>query len=326
MSALLQGMAALLLTAFASAQDAHAEAVPGTPLQKNEVRDELGRTVTYYVSQPPTRAPILLMVQGSGCARVLNRQGANTYSTLFNLVPYASEGRFTVVAVEKPFSGSRPGSSGSGSGTALSCTEEFNRDFTAETWLVALQATLKEVRQLPWVDPARTLVLGFSEGAVMAALLAFRDGLVTDVAAVSGSGTTQLFDLLHGAYQKCPDASPCLAEVERQARAIQADPSNATAFAWGHPYKRWGSFFGVDPAVLLMQSKARVYWAFGMADTSVPAASHESAIARLTIAGADLTVRRVPNGGHSLDVPDEKPYAGLDRELRKALDWFWRGK
>jgi len=129
------------------------------------------------------------MIQGSGCNQVMRISPSGSVSTLYNFLPYAAEGKFTVMAVEKPAAG--PVASGS-EGTARQCSAAFNADFTADRWLVALQAALADARRLPWVDRRRTLVFGHSEGAVMADLLAGVDQTVTDVVSIGGSGTTQL--------------------------------------------------------------------------------------------------------------------------------------
>jgi predicted esterase len=311
--------------AWAGEPQTQGHPVPGTALDQHEVVDGLGRTITYYISHPkkPT-APILLMIQGSGCDRVVNIKKSDSFTTLYNLVPYAQEGKFTVVAVEKPFSGTPSGVMSGGS--ARPCSAKFNADFTAERWLAALRAALDDARKAPQVDSRRTLVFGFSEGAVMADMLAGRDEGITDVIAMGGSGTTQLFDFVALAYRRCFDTSVCLAEIERDVQAINANPDSATEFAWGHPYKRWSSFFRVDPGDELLHGRARIYIAFGTADESVPPLSEEVAIAKLRVAGRAVTVRRVPNAGHTLSEGASTDYHDMDNEYRAALDWFWAGR
>lgn len=295
--------------------------VPGQPIERHVVADRLGRQVIYYTGHPATPAPILLMIQGSGCAPVMLPAAAGGGSSLYNFLPYAAERRFTVIAVEKPFAGTAEGARG----TANGCSPEFNADFTAERWLAALQAALADARRLPWADPRRTLVFGHSEGAVMADLLAGGDPRITDVVSIAGTGTTQLFDFLALAYQRCFDRAACIADVEGQARAIVANPESATDFAWGHPYRRWTSFFRVDPAAALLASRARIYLAFGTADQNVPPLSGELIVARLLSAGRAVTVRRVIDGDHSLMPPGARDYSATDAEYRRALDWFWAG-
>jgi pimeloyl-ACP methyl ester carboxylesterase len=315
------GFGLALLAATPAPAQSVGTPIPRTALERHQIGDRLGRQVTYYVSHPATPAPLMLMIQGSGCEPVMHVADAGSYSSMYNLIPYAGQGRFTVIAVEKPFSGAAPGQRPGG---AQGCSAEFNADFTAESWLVALQASLADARRLPWVDRRRTLVFGTSEGAVMASLLAGSDEMVTDAIVIGGSGTTQLFDFLVFAYQNCFDRSPCIAEVERRVRAIQAAPQSATDFAWGHPHKRWTSFFGVDPGGALLRSRARVYVAFGTQDASVPALSQELIVARLMSAGRDVTVRRVADAGHGLTSTGAGDWSEVDREYGLALDWFWR--
>lgn len=306
------------LSVLALALPAHGRLLAGTNVDQSEVTDDLARVVTYYVSRPKeAQAPILLMIQGSGCSRVLEEKLGNVTSTVFNLMPQASEGRFTVVAVEKPHSIVVPG------GVATGCTAAFNADFTAERWLVALQAALRDARKSPWVDPKRTLVFGHSEGAVMAAMLAARDHTITDVISIGGSGTTQLFDFVASAYRRCFDVAACLADIDRDLDAINAKPDSPTDFAWGHPHKRWSSFLRVDPGAELLRSNARIYMAFGTNDESVAPLSAEHAIARLRLASREVTVRRVPNAGHSLADSPNTMLPDMRREYKAAFDWFW---
>jgi dipeptidyl aminopeptidase/acylaminoacyl peptidase len=290
-----------------------------TPIERREIKDGTGRSITYFIGHPKHPAPLVLMIEGSGCVPVMHFGASpdETYTTLFDFLPFAAEGNFTVMAVEKPFTGmvgrEQPG-------TALSCSPAFNADFTAESWLAALRAALTDARRQPWVDQSRTMVIGESEGAVMASLLAGHDNSITDVALIGGSGTTQLFDFVAFAYRRCADVSPCLSQIQSQVAAIKADPTSSTLFAWGHPYKRWSSFFQVDPSEELLRSSARVYLVFGTSDDAVPPLSEEIAVAKLTAAGRDVTVRRVPNGAHNLSQMGD--HSNIDNEYRKILAWF----
>ena len=291
-----------------------------SPFERRMVDDASGRHITYYISRPhAARAPILLMIQGSGCSLALTTgPDGEASSSVFNLLPFASEGQFTTVVVEKPFAGPAAGVPVPANG----CSAAFNANFTADSWLAAIQASLHDARTSSWVDPRRTLVFGGSEGAVMAALLAEADPTVTDVIALGGSGTTQAYDFIVNAYATCFDVPRCLAQVEAQLHAITAMPDSATEFAWGHPFKRWTSFFKADPAEALMHSRARVYVGFGTADRSVPALSQEIMVAKLLAAGRDVTVRRVPDAGHSMGNPGPHEFEQVNQEYRAALAWF----
>jgi pimeloyl-ACP methyl ester carboxylesterase len=313
----------VLLLASHAAWAQPAGPVAGTPFVRHAVTDSSGRRVTYLISTPKAaQAPLLLRIQGSGCSPVMSVSQGTVFSSEFNLVQMAGEGRFAVMVVEKPFAGQTTDVRGE----ATQCSAAFNADFTAESWLVALQASLRDARAASRVDPRRTLVMGASEGAVMATLLAAADPAVTDVVAIGGSGTSQAYDFIVNAYTTCFDVPRCLAQFEERARAIALKPDSATDFAWGHPYKRWTSFFRADPADALLRSRARVYIAFGTADRSVPALSQEIMVAKLLVAGRDVTVRRVPDAGHSLTFGNQHDAENMDREYAAALAWFWRGQ
>ncbi len=289
---------------------------PPPEFEAHHVTDGLGRDITYYVSHPPKPAPLLLLIQGSGCIPAWTRDSqGRVASTIFMAWPAQREARFTVLIVDKPFAtdGSNP------PGTALGCSRAFNRDFSADRWLQALLASLTDARRLPWVDRSRTLVFGHSEGSIMAALVAGHDPEVTDVVAFSGSGTNQLFDLFAQAYERCFDRSACLKDLEDQARAINAKPDSGDDFAWGHPYKRWSSFFRVFPEQELLHSKARVYIGGGTSDRNMPVLSMEVAAAALIGAGRDVTVRRAPDADHALN----SATTTTESEYRRALAWFW---
>jgi pimeloyl-ACP methyl ester carboxylesterase len=295
--------------------------IVGTSFERRMIVDETGRKITYYISRPKTiPAPLMMMIQGSGCIPVINEQQGRAYSTVFDMLPFGQEGLFTVVVVEKPFSGTNEVQN---AGAGQTCSAAFNDDFTADSWLRALRASLQDARKSPWVDQKRTLVFGHSEGAVMATMLAANDDRITDVVAIGASGTTQLYDFIVHAYHACFDVPRCLADVERNARAIVRNPNSSTDFAWGHPFKRWTSFFRVDPSEELLHSKARVYIAFGTADNAVPALSQEISVAKLLIAGRDITVRRIPDADHGLRLTGATDFSDTDKEYRAALNWFW---
>jgi pimeloyl-ACP methyl ester carboxylesterase len=291
------------------------------PLERLSTQDNSGRTINYYVSHPSKPAPIMLLIQGSGCEPVMIRDTrGQVLSSLYSLLPVAAEGRFTVVAVEKPFANASP------SGP---CSERFNADFTAQSWLAALKAALQSARKLSWVDGRRTLVFGHSEGAVMAALVAGDDPKVTDVVALGMTGESQLFDLVAQAYQNAGSTAGKIQGVD-DVYATVADilerPNSATDMAWGHPYRRWSSFFRASPVDALLNSRARIYIASGTDDRSVPILSTELAIAKLTLAGRDLTVRRVADADHSLSVEQNGEWKGTETEYYRAREWFWRAK
>jgi hypothetical protein len=70
------------------------------------VTDASGRQITYLISRPKAAsAPLLLRIQGSGCSPVLSVRPDGVFTSEFNLVQLAREGRFATMVVEKPYAG-----------------------------------------------------------------------------------------------------------------------------------------------------------------------------------------------------------------------------
>lgn len=295
------------------------KSVPGSSFTSYDVSLPGGRSITYHLSRAPeVDAPLLVMIQGSGCDAVINVQGGGSYSTIFNLFVYAQEQRFSVMAVEKPHSGVVQ------NGDQQGCSTKFYEDFSAESWLAALTSSINDARKKLGGKNKSTLIIGFSEGATMATLLASHDNKVSDVVLIGASGVTQIFDFIARDYNKCFDVSKCLSALDHELSEIYLDPSSTSKFKWGHTHKRWSSFFEVDPSNELLKSNARLYLVFGTSDDSTPPISQEIIYAKMKSARKDITVRRVADAGHGLMGPYDQNMDGLDSELAKALDWYWK--
>ncbi|HEX6838567.1 MAG TPA: hypothetical protein VF334_18445 [Polyangia bacterium] len=82
-------------------------------------------------------------------------------------------------------------------GTAEGCSAEFLREHMLSRWAEAVAAAIRSAVKLPEVDPRRLLVVGWSEGGIVAARVAAdHPRMVTHVASLAGGGPTQLFDLV----------------------------------------------------------------------------------------------------------------------------------
>jgi pimeloyl-ACP methyl ester carboxylesterase len=285
-----------------------------------------GPAIEYYISKPARPSSLILYIQGSGCAPAFVETQPGVYaSTVFSLTTTAHKGGHAVMIVDKPYAEKQQPRA---AGTANYCSAAFNRYFAVEPWVRQISLALNHALKRPWVKQGRTLVIGISEGATTAAALAAADDAVTDVALVGGSGPGQLFDFVAGAYasgKNDTERLQGLQSIEARLRDIQAAPEDASKFAWGHPYKRWSSFFKASSLRNLMRSRARVYLVSGMADTNVPILSTEILYSELASAGRDVRFRRVPDADHMLlprgaDFAESFPL--LESEYARILDWF----
>lgn len=345
----------LLAAAVASAQPDGGNSVPRSPdgsvdvarlppfgYTPATVTDRLGRTVEYYISGSGGSAlPLVLFIHGSGCASVFGlTPDGKVYGGLQNLVLGERGESVRVMVVEKPgvnFADAPPNP-----GTAEGCPEAFLFEHTAERWTEALRAALADALARPaadtGIDASQVLVMGHSEGADMAAHLtdainAERPGAVTHTALLAGAGITQLFDMIHLAWAERSDDEPL---EDRSARvqsvldtwdAIAADPDSISAFAWGHPHRRWSGFLSKSPAASLERiaresPDTRLFLAHGTEDASSPIESFDAALARVLVAGGKPEVRRIPGADHALAIKGQEAADGLRGVMSEAVDWF----
>jgi pimeloyl-ACP methyl ester carboxylesterase len=294
---------------------------PATPASigflRFTTRDSLGRSITFYLSQPPKKAadrlPVILFVPGSGCQSLFRKRGDVIFGGLQNLMLSAAKGRARVLAVEKPGvnfldAPRRPGS-------AEGASEEFLKEHTLSRWAEANAAAVRAVWTLPDIDPSRTLVVGHSEGGIVVARVAAELPKVTHVASLAGGGPTQLFSLAETFGS---------ASVFAEWTKIQKDPESVTKSWLGHPYRRWSSFCSSSVAEELARSKARVYLAQGSRDTSQPPTGHDVLMAELRSKGRDVVAERPEGVDHAFGKPDDSPGppAGMQAVFGRVVDWF----
>ena len=116
-----------------------------------------------------------------------------------------------------------------GSGCQSLFTKPGDKEHTLPRWAEANAAALKAAWTLPGVDAGRTLVIGHSEGAIVAARVAADLPGVTHVASLAGGGPTQLFSLAELASRPRPDGGTAAiqgAGLPRPQHERRGDPRN----------------------------------------------------------------------------------------------------
>ncbi len=272
----------LLLWALAPAAG---ESVAGTPFERYSLD---GGKLTYYLSERAAgRAlPLILFVQGTGCGSLFVREGGRVLSGLQSLLHEAAGERALVMVVEKPGvqfldNPERPGDS-------KNCRAEFVRDYSLDTWARTLARALDAVRKLPGVDRKRTLLVGHSEGAIVAMRVSNLAAGVTHVAALSGGGPVYLFHMAEFFRKKGLDPEkevyPCWNEVRK-------DPSSTTRFCWGQTFRQWSSFMRTSLMQEALASKSALYFGHGSGDEQNPVTAYD-------VLRAELAARVAAALGH----------------------------
>jgi pimeloyl-ACP methyl ester carboxylesterase len=289
-----------------------------------EFKDSARHRTVYYVANREASGPILLLINGSGCGPNIASQNGQGISFLYGLLDAAQDRRFTTMIVEKPYS---EAGRLNDPGTARPCSAAFRQYFTRDNWVRTISEALGEVRRKSRRKRA-IFVIGLSEGASVAAGVARKVPAVSHVAMVAGSGTTQGFGVLLGAYAEGGTDQQIVERVsaaDAELRAILLDPDNPDRWYRGHPHRRWSSFLRAFPDEDLLASRARVFILAGMQDRMSPMASSELLYAKLLGAGRDVTMRRLPGAGHSLLPEGSIDMPALSAEYKRLRDWAVTG-
>jgi pimeloyl-ACP methyl ester carboxylesterase len=297
-----------------------------------EVNDILGRRVRFYFS--PLRKnkhkelPTAVFIQGSGCHSLFRKdEQGRILSGYQRLLQKIGEGRVNVLAVEKPGVSFLDWHSQSGS--AVKCSQAFLEEHTLERWLTALHTVLHAVLNSLDVDKSRVLVLGHSEGGLVAACLANCCEKITHVGIISSSSISQVYEFI--LKKNHPKPAVVISERHTNERAtnsifetldlIRQTPESTDDFAWGHPFRRWSSFLSTSTFEQLLSCKANIYVAHGTKDTVIPIESFDLMVSALQEKSVRLKVERLQNLDHGFRSENDKKTVGIERIMSKFLDW-----
>jgi dienelactone hydrolase len=304
------------------------EAVTGQPYERFSTRDRFGREITFYLSEVAASRnplPLVLYIEGSGCGSRFEERGGKIRPAGGHIVVAdVFKDRARVLIVEKP-------------GVKYlfqpqdGCKKlaEFNREHTLERWAEANEAALRAARKLPHIDKNRTLVVGHSEGGLVACRVARElPEIVTHVSTIAGGGASQLFDLMalarKGEFfdEVSPDAEARVKYVLDKWKEIEADPTSAEKFFFGFAYRRWATFLAASPVEELGAVRAKIYIAQGTADTAVDPTSADLLYAQLITKNKRVTYDRVEGANHSFRIKAEPKRDGWQELFERIARWF----
>lgn len=145
-----------------------------TPFVRYFTTDEHGRTIVFYVAEPPAvegeaakRFPLVMYVQGSGSQSVFSRvlQGETLLAAASGgqgVIRQVARNEVIVAITEKP--GVRFMECPKQPGSAEEGSLEFLEQHTLSRWSAAVGAALNATLTLPRADPSKVLIAGHSEG------------------------------------------------------------------------------------------------------------------------------------------------------------------
>ena len=178
-------------------------------------------------------------------------------------------------------------------------------------------AAIQAAQTLGGVDGSRTLVIGASEGGIVAVRVSNLLASVTHVASLGGGGPVHLFDLAEFVRRRGLDADK---EVYACWEEIVRDPDSTTKFCWGHPHRQLFSFLKTSLIEECLRSPAKRYLVHGTADEQNFIAGFDMLRAELAAKGRQAVFERIEGAGHSLDRPGQPE--GLTAVLGRVMEWF----
>jgi len=301
--------------------------VPRQPWLRYHTLDSLGRTIDFYLSEAGRgdTLPLVVFVQGSSAssqfAQVGDRiVGNNGHSTINDVV----RGKARLLIVEKPGISylMTPGDSG----IAAAAYADFRREHTLERWCEATHAAIEAARSLDEIRDDRLLIIGHSEGGLVASKLAADMDFVTHVAVLAGGGPSQLYDICRLAAQGTffshvsDDSTQRVKYMLGMWDQIQHDPDNPERLFFGHAFPRWSSFLKTSVMEQLGHCNARIFVAQGGRDEAVAPETAEMLYAQLLAAGKDVKyVYRADADHNFVNADGVDGWGPLHAEI---LEWF----
>jgi pimeloyl-ACP methyl ester carboxylesterase len=235
----------------------------------------------------------IFFVSGSGCASIKHR-----LSPFFE--PIRDKVNATVFALQKRAI-DEENRAGSSCSSAFHKTDYIGQSVADQREFIDTQLTKLSVK------PKAVVLLGASEGAVVAAKIANADRRITHLGLIGGGGTTVRENL-----KALSRSTWYLRNPEKGFAEIARDPSNTDTQIWGHSYKYWASFLDIDIGNELIQLDIPIVAAMGEKDEAVPVDAARRLQSAFEQAGKkNLALLIYPNANHRLEDREHKTsYAG----------------
>ena len=263
--------------------------------------DGKGTQQRYYLSPGSENAPVVVLIQGSGCvplfAAVGERRRAATASQ--DLLVRTAGDHARVMVVEKP-GVAFDGEIGPSPGRSEGCGWEFRARYELDDWVDVLRRALADAS-----PRAGVALLGVSEGGTAAARLSL-EGFSGSIGVVSGGACLAAGALIERAYERERIGHPGtgVEETLRLLEDIAAAPDAIDRYAWGQTFRRWSTFGAACNVRALEPYPGRVFIAYGTSDDGADIAAFEDFARLRKDAGRPVRLHPVRGGDHDLMAGD----------------------
>lgn len=290
------------------------------PFRRYVAEGRDGQRVTFYLSTqeaPVHPVPLIVWIQGTGCSSQYVSVGGRMSRGMQGVLYSLARGRARILAVEKP--GVEFLDDPADESDASTCRPQFRAEFTLDRWAETIADAIQAAQKIPGVDTSKTLVIGVSEGGIVAMRVSNVSPAVTHAASLSGGGPVYLFHLAE--YMRSRHLDP-EKEVYACWNEIVKDPDSTTKFCWGQTYRQLSSFMKTSIIAEALKSHAFLYFAHGTADSQQTVAGFDVLRAELAAKQRAAVFERIEGADHALDLPNQQVPEGLEAVFGRALDWF----
>lgn len=254
------------------------------------------------------QATPILLISGSGC-----REFGPRVPSFFQRYPAPVDVYFLEKAgIEKGDDGSR-------------CSASYRRADYLERRVDDALAFIDSEPHLKSLAARKLAIVGFSEGGMVAPIVASRSAKIGWLATGGSGGLPQSEEfLIFHARGLAPYATLFTREQLLQTFAdIKADPENIDKEFFGHSYRYWSSHLFHDPLATYAQLTIPIVAAMGERDESVPIESGRTLRDYFaTRPDRAFTFVEYPNAGHALRAPGQDHLADF---IGKLAPWFKGG-
>lgn len=267
-----------------------------------------GQTRRYYRFSDPAsdkKATPILLISGSGC-----RDFGPRIPTFFANYPLPVE----VYFLEK--NGIEKGADGE------HCSATYNQTDNLEQRVSDALEFIESESYLKTLGRHSLAILGFSEGGVVAPLVAAHSEKIGWLATAGSGGLPQSeeFLIFSARAVKPYPGFYSRAQLEHAYSAIKADPNSLDQLFFGHPYRYWSSHLFYDPIPTYAKLTIPVMAAMGENDDSVPIESGRKLQEYfLSHPAKDFKFIEYKGAGHALRTQD-KDY--LSDFIAGLAPWF----
>ncbi|NOS55188.1 MAG: alpha/beta hydrolase [Cyclobacteriaceae bacterium] len=306
------------------AQQIKVESVPNQPYLKYLLSTE-NDTITFYLSasSETKELPLIVYIQGSGMNSLFAKVNGRIVPTSGHMTWYdVARNKYRILIIEKP-------------GVSYLQTGEsdsFDKSFSLESWSDRIVRSIDFVTQNIRITKNKILVVGHSEGGLVASRVSkLMNGTISNVAIMGGEGPPQLYSMYkfaeNGIFFNTEEynlqtSQQRLKYLTDNLNLILAEPHSTQKKFWGFTYLRWSSMLRTSVIDELEKYDGKIFVIQGAKDTAVFPESAVIAYATLLSKGRNVIFKYIENADHSFNLIDNSDIDGWKQVIEEIIAWF----